>query len=309
VSAATQMGDLPGAGLDAAAGPRRGGAWAAAFRSPAGVIGLVLMVIVVVLALMSLFGLTPYSPSHQNVAASLRAPGGAHWFGTDQFGRDVFSRVASGVANSLRIAIVSVAAASVAGTLLGVLAGYYQGIVDRVVGVITNVLFAFPSLLLALALAATLARSWLTVSLSIAIVYMPIFARVSRAPVLTLRSADYVLASTAIGRRRLSTLFEHILPNIRSILVVQVTLSLSWAILTEASLSFLGFGTQPPQPSWGRDMSEARRFLGDAPWMFLAPTGAIMLCVLSINFMGDGLRDALDPRAWRTRRTVSQAER
>ena len=140
------------------------------------------MAIVVALALMSLFGLTPYAPSHQDVAQSLHAPSGAHWFGTDQFGRDIFSRVASGVANSLRIAIVSVAAAAVAGTLLGVLAGYYQGIVDRIVGVITNVLFAFPSLLLALALAATLARSWLTVSLSIAIVYMPIFARVARAP-------------------------------------------------------------------------------------------------------------------------------
>jgi peptide/nickel transport system permease protein len=296
VSAATQMGDLPGAGLDAAAGPRRGGAWAAAFRSPAGVIGLVLMVIVVAAALMSLFGLTPYSPSHQNVAASLRAPDGAHWFGTDQFGRDVFSRVASGVANSLRIAIVSVAAASVAGTLLGVLAGYYQGIVDRIVGVITNVLFAFPSLLLALALAATLARSWLTVSLSIAIVYMPIFARVSRAPVLTLRSADYVLASTAIGRRRLSTLFEHILPNIRSILVVQVTLSLSWAILTEASLSFLGFGTPPPAASLGGMVEDAQTLTSVAPWMLLFPGAAIIVAVIGLNLLGDRLRAALDPK-------------
>ena len=296
MSAATQMGGLPGAGLDAAAGPRRGRAWAAAFRTPAGIIGLILMAIVLVLAVMSLLRLTPYSPAHQNVSDSLRAPSGAHWFGTDQFGRDIFSRVASGVANSLRIAIVSVAAAAVAGTLLGVLAGYYQGIADRVVGVITNVLFAFPSLLLALALAATLQRSWVTVSLSIAIVYMPIFARVSRAPVLSLRTADYVQASIAIGRSRLSTLFEHVLPNMSSILVVQVTLSLSWAILTEASLSFLGFGTPPPAASLGGMVYDAQTLTSVAPWMLLFPGAAIIIAVIGLNLLGDSLRTALDPK-------------
>jgi peptide/nickel transport system permease protein len=293
MSAATQMSNVPDVVLDSG---RRRRAWIGAFRSPSGLIGLILMLIVVVLALMSLFGLTPYNPAHQNVAESLKAPSASHWFGTDQFGRDIFSRVASGLANSLRIAVVSVAAAAIVGIFLGVIAGYYQGVLDRIVGVITNVLFAFPSLLLALALAATLQRSWLTVSLAIAVVYMPIFARVARGPVLTLRSADYVLASTAIGRRRLSTLFEHIIPNMRSILVVQVTLSLSWAILTEASLSFLGFGTPPPAASLGGMVFDAQTLSSVAPWMLLFPGAALIIAVIGLNLLGDSLRAALDPK-------------
>lgn len=196
----------------------------------------------------------------------------------------------------MRIAIVSVAAAAIAGTVLGVLGGYYQGVVDRIVGVVANVLFAFPSLLLALALAATLKRSWLTVSISIAIVYLPIFARVARGPVLTLRTADYVLASTAIGRSRFSTLFEHVLPNMRGILVVQVTLSLSWAILTEASLSFLGFGTPPPAASLGGMVYDAQTLSSVAPWMLLFPGIALIVAVIGLNLLGDSLRAALDPK-------------
>jgi peptide/nickel transport system permease protein len=293
MSAATETTNVPDVVIDAA---RKRRAWLTAFRTPAGIIGLVLMLIVVILALLSLFGLTPYNPADQNIAQSLQGPSAAHWFGTDQFGRDIFSRVASGLANSLRIAIVSVAAAAIVGIVLGVVAGYYQGIADRIVGIITNVLFAFPSLLLALALAATLARSWLTVSLSIAIVYMPIFARVARGPVLTLRSADYVLASTAIGRSRLSTLFEHILPNLQSILVVQVTLSLSWAILTEASLSFLGFGTPPPAASLGGMVYDAQTLSSVAPWMLVFPGLALIIAVIGLNLLGDSLRAALDPK-------------
>jgi len=268
----------------------------ATLRTPPGIVSVVLMLIVIVLALMGLFGLTPHDPAQQNVAESLQGPSGAHWFGTDQFGRDVFARVASGLANSLRIAIVSVAAATVVGTFLGVIAGYYQGILDRVVGVITNVLFAFPSLLLALALAATLQRSWGTVAISIAIVYMPIFARVARGPVLSLRGADYVMASTAIGRGRLSTLFEHVIPNMRSILVVQITLSLSWAILTEASLSFLGFGTPPPAASLGGMVQQAQTLSSVAPWMLYFPGLALIAAVVGLNLLGDSLRAALDPK-------------
>jgi peptide/nickel transport system permease protein len=292
MSAATQT-NVPDVVVNAA---RRRRAWLGAFRTPSGIIGLVLMLAVIAMALLSLFGLTPYDPAHQNVELSLKPPSPTHWFGTDQFGRDIFSRVASGLANSLRIAIVSVAAAAIVGIVLGVIAGYYQGIIDRIVGVITNVLFAFPSLLLALALAATLQPSWQTVSLSIAIVYMPIFARVARGPVLTLRSADYVLASTAIGRSRLSTLFEHILPNLRSILVVQVTLSLSWAILTEASLSFLGFGTPPPAASLGGMVYDAQTLSSVAPWMLLFPGLALIIAVIGLNLLGDSLRAALDPK-------------
>ncbi|GAA1904509.1 ABC transporter permease [Lapillicoccus jejuensis] len=272
--------------------PRRLGAVA----GPAGVIGAVFILVVVAFALLALAGRTPYDPGRQDVAQALTGPSGAHWFGTDQFGRDVFSRVASGLANSLRIALVSVAAAGLVGTVLGVLAGYYQGVLDRVVGVLTNVLFAFPSLLLALALAATLQRSWFTVAVSIAVVYMPIFARVARAPVLTLRSADYVLASIALGRSRLSTLVEHVVPNMRGILVVQVTLSLSWAILTEAALSFLGFGTPPPAASLGGMVYDAQSLSSVAPWMLYFPGAALVVAVVGLNLLGDTLRAALEHR-------------
>jgi peptide/nickel transport system permease protein len=294
MSAATEMSNVPDVAIDTS---RRHRAWVAAFRSPSGIIGLVLMLVVVVLALMSVFGLTPYNEAQQNVAESIQGPSAAHWFGTDQFGRDIFSRVCGGLFDSLRIAVVSVAASAVVGVLMGTLAGYYQGVVDRVVGVITNVLFAFPSLLLALSLAATLQSSWETVSLAIAIVFVPIFARVARGPVLTLRTADYVLASTAIGRGRLSTLIEHIIPNMGGILVVQITLSLSWAILTEAALSFLGFGAPPPAPSLGGMVYDAQALVSVAPWMLIFPGAALVVAVVGLNLLGDSLRAALDPKA------------
>jgi peptide/nickel transport system permease protein len=267
-----------------------------AFSTPSGVVGVVLGVVVLLLAGAGLLGLTPADPAHQDVAVALQGPSGSHWFGTDQFGRDVFSRVASGLANSLRIAVVSVGISGVIGILLGVLAGYYGGLVDRVVGVVTNVLFAFPSLLLALALAATLARSWVTVAIAIATVYMPIFARVARGPVLRLRSVEYVTASTAIGRSRWSTLFAHVVPNMWGILVVQVTLSLSWSVLTEAALSFLGFGTPPPAASLGAMVYDAQTISAVAPWMLVFPGLAVVVFVVGLNLLGDALRAAVDPR-------------
>jgi peptide/nickel transport system permease protein len=294
MSAATEMSNVPDVAIDVS---RRHRAWLAAFRGPSGIIGLVLMLVVVVLALMSVFGLTPYNGAQQNIAESIQGPSAAHWFGTDQFGRDIFSRVCGGLFDSLRIAIVSVAASAVVGVVMGTLAGYYQGVVDRVVGVITNVLFAFPSLLLALSLAATLQSSWVTVSIAIAVVFVPIFARVARGPVLTLRTADYVLASTAIGRGRLSTLIEHIIPNMGGILVVQITLSLSWAILTEAALSFLGFGAPPPAPSLGGMVYDAQALVSVAPWMLIFPGVALVVAVVGLNLLGDSLRAALDPKA------------
>jgi peptide/nickel transport system permease protein len=294
MSAATEMSNVPDVTLDVS---HRHRSWLAAFRTPSGIAGLFLMCVVLALAVTSWLGQTPYNEAQQNVTLSLQGPNGAHWFGTDQFGRDIFSRVAGGLADSLRIAVVSVAAAAVVGITLGTLAGYYQGIVDRITGVITNVLFAFPSLLLALALAATLQSSWVTVSIAIAVVYMPIFARVARGPVLTLRTADYVLASTAIGRGRLSTLTEHIIPNMVGILVVQITLSLSWAILTEAALSFLGFGAPPPAPSLGGMVYDAQSLVSVAPWMLIFPGAALVVAVVGLNLLGDSLRAALDPKA------------
>jgi len=290
----TELADVPVVKVEAEGRSR---AWVRGFRTPSGITGLVLMLVVVVFAMMAVLGLTPHDPATQNVAESLRGPDADHWFGTDQFGRDIFSRVASGLANSLRVALVSVAVAATVGVLLGVVAGYYRGIADRAVGVVNNVLFAFPPLLLALALAATLQRSWVTVSISIAVVSIPIFARVARGPVLTLRTADYVQAATAIGRGRLSTLFEHVLPNMRGILIVQITLSLSWAILIEASLSFLGFGTPPPAASLGGMVFDAQTLVSIAPWMLIFPGAALIIAVIGLNLLGDSLRVALDPRA------------
>ena len=267
-----------------------------AFRRPTAVVGVVLTAAVVLLALGGLLGLTPYDPARQDVVQALQGPSGTHWFGTDQFGRDIFSRVAAGLANSLRIAVVSVGAAALVGILLGVLAGYFGGLLDRAVGVVTNVLFAFPSLLLALALASVLERNWLTVSIAIALVYVPLFVRVARAPVLSLREVEYVVAARATGMGAFGVLRRHILPNIMNVLLVQATLSLNWAILTEAALSFLGFGTPPPAPSLGVMIFESRSLFSIAPWVLLGPGLAIVLLVVGLNLLGDSLQNVLDPR-------------
>lgn len=282
--------------LAPAAPARREPVLRALMRNRSGLIGAVLTLIVAATAVAGLLGALPYDPSAQDVAAALQSPSGSHWLGTDQFGRDIFSRVASGLGSSLLVAGVSVAVSGSLGVVLGILAGYYGGMLDRVIGVLTNVLFAFPSLLLALALAAALDRSWQTVSVAIAVVYLPIFVRVARGPVLTLRSADYVTAATAIGQRRLATLFTHVLPNMRSIILVQVTLTLSWAVLTEASLSFLGFGTPPPAASLGVMIYDARTLSSIAPWLLAGPGIALIVFIIGLNLFGAGLRDVLDPR-------------
>lgn len=265
-------------------------------RSRSGLIGLILIVVLGVLSLLSAFGLLPYDPIAQDPPSRLQPPSVAHWFGTDQFGRDVFSRVAAGVANSALISLVAVAVATVVGTLCGVVAGFYRGISDGVISGVTNVLFAFPPLLLALSLASVFERNWFTIAVAIAIVYVPIFIRVTRGPVLSLREIEYVKAATSTGQSRAMVMFRHVLPNITSIIIVQVTLSLSWAVLTEASLSFLGLGTPPPAPSLGSMIFEARTLIGIAPWTMFAPGVVVVLLVVGLNLLGDGLRDALDPR-------------
>lgn len=265
-------------------------------RSRSGLTGLILIVLLSVLSLFSAFGLLPYDPIAQDPPSRLQAPSAEHWFGTDQFGRDVFSRVAAGVANSALISLVAVAFATVIGTLAGLIAGFYRGISDGVISGVTNVLFAFPPLLLALSLASVFERNWFTIAVAIAIVYVPIFIRVTRGPVLSLREIEYVKAATSTGQSRAMIMLRHVLPNITSIVIVQVTLSLSWAVLTEAALSFLGLGTPPPAPSLGSMIFEARTLVSIAPWTMFAPGIVIVLLVVGLNLLGDGLRDALDPR-------------
>ncbi|MFI7614268.1 ABC transporter permease [Nonomuraea terrae] len=265
-------------------------------RSPAGLSGVVILVVLAVAAALSYAGLLPYDPIAQNPPSRFLAPSGEHLFGTDQFGRDVFSRVAAGVGNSALIAVVAVAFATVVGTLGGLVSGFYRGLTDGAIGGVTNVLFAFPPLLLALSLASVLTRNWFTVAVAIAIVYVPIFIRVTRGPVLSLREIEYVKAAVSTGQSRWQIMFRHVLPNISSIIVIQVALSLSWAVLTEASLSFLGLGTPPPAPSLGSMIFEARSLVFIAPWTLIAPGAVVVLLVVGLNLLGDGLRDTLDPR-------------
>ncbi|MET0888451.1 MAG: ABC transporter permease [Mycetocola sp.] len=265
-------------------------------RSRSGLIGLILIALLTVLSLFSAFGWLPYDPIAQDPPSRLQPPSSTHFFGTDQFGRDVFSRVAAGVANSALIAVVAVAVAAIIGTLCGVIAGFYRGVSDGVISGVTNVLFAFPPLLLALSLASVFNRNWFTIAMAIAIVYVPIFIRVTRGPVLSLREIEYVKAATSTGQSRSRVMFRHVLPNITSIIIVQVTLSLSWAVLTEAALSFLGLGTPPPAASLGSMIFDARTLVTIAPWTMIAPGVVVVLLVVGLNLLGDGLRDALDPR-------------
>jgi len=265
-------------------------------RSRSGLTGLIIVALLAVLSLVSAFGLLPFDPLAQDPPSRLQPPSAVHWFGTDQFGRDVFSRVAAGVANSALISVVAVAFATVVGTVCGLIAGFYRGFSDGAITAVTNVLFAFPPLLLALSLASVFERNWFTIAVAIAIVYVPIFIRVTRGPVLSLREVEYVKAAKSTGQSRMATMFRHVLPNITSIIIVQVTLSLSWAVLTEASLSFLGLGTPPPAPSLGSMIFEARTLVTIAPWTMIAPGVGVVLLVVGLNLLGDGLRDSLDPR-------------
>lgn len=265
-------------------------------RSRSGLGGLIIITLLAVLTLLSLLSFLPYDPVAQNPPSRLLSPSFEHFFGTDQFGRDVFSRVAAGVANSALIAVVAVAFAAGVGTLAGLVAGFFRGVPDIIIGGFTNVLFAFPPLLLALSLASVFDRNWFTIAVAIAVVYVPIFIRVTRGPVLSLREIDFVKAATSTGQSRTMVMLRHVLPNITSIIIIQVTLSLSWAVLTEASLSFLGLGAPPPTPSLGSMIFEARTLVYIAPWTMVAPGVIVVLLVVGLNLLGDGLRDTLDPR-------------
>ncbi len=265
-------------------------------RSPSGLLGAVLTLLVAVGAGCALAGLTPDDPVAQHPADRLRGPSAAYWFGTDQFGRDIFSRCLAAAANSLLIAVVAVALSTVVGTVAGVCAGFFSDRVRAPVLAVTNVLFAFPPLLLALTLVTTLTRSWSTVAVAIAVVYVPIFVRVARGPVLSLRETDFIRAARVLGLPTWRILARHILPNIGAIVTVQITLSLSWAVLTEASLSFLGLGNPPPAPSLGGMVFDAKVLAGTAWWSLAAPGAVLVILVVGLNLLGDGLRDALDPR-------------
>jgi peptide/nickel transport system permease protein len=265
-----------------------------AFRS-AGGLGLLLVLAAVLGATFAPY-LTPYDPISLNPPARLQGPGPEHLLGTDQLGRDTLTRILYGGRVSLAVAGASVAFALLVGGALGVVAGYYGGWLDTVIMRVSDVLLSFPAILLAIALIAFLGAGFTNLVLAIGIVYIGPFARVARAAVLTVREELFVEASRALGSRDGRIMWLAVLPSAAAPLIVEVSLRLAYAILYEASLSFLGLGTQPPTPSWGMMVSEGRRFLALAPWATIAPGLAISLVVLGFNLLGDGLRDALDPR-------------
>ena len=276
-------------------------------RHRAAMVGLVCLVAICLAAALAPV-IAPYDPVQIKLSAKLRPPSFEHLLGTDHFGRDVFSRLLYGGRTSLSVGLLVVAFAFVLGVPLGLASGYFGGRTDNLLMRLVDAFLTFPPLLLAVALVGLLGPDIQNVMLALGLVQAPVLARMVRGSTLAVREEVYVTAARALGAGPGRIVVSHLLRNVVSPIVVQLTVVFAAAVVAEASLSFLGFGTQPPQPSWGRDMSEARRFLGDAPWMFLGPTAAIMLCVLSINFLGDGLRDALDPRAWRTRRIVEQRD-
>lgn len=260
-------------------------------------IGLVIIVVGIATAVLAPV-IAPYDARRIAPQDALQAPSARYLFGTDGFGRDVFSRVLMGSRISLVVAFLSVLVALLAGTTLGLTAGFYGGWWDGVSMRAMDVVFAFPAILLAIALMAVLGTSLGNLVIAIGIVYTPQFARVARAAALTIRGQEFIDAARAVGVDNLRILRRHIVPNVLASITVQVSLSLSLAILSESALSFLGLGTQPPTPSWGNMLSEGRRFLELAPWNAIFPGLAIMMAVLGFNLLGDGLRDLLDPR-WR----------
>ncbi len=264
-------------------------------KSTSGVVGGILVLIMAVISLLSAFGITPHDPLIQDPINALQGPSAQYWFGTDQFGRDILSRCMDGMRRSMTVSITAVSIATLVGVILGVVGGYFGKVLDGFVVRFSDVIFAFPAILLALAIVNSLGNSWIDTSLAIAVVYTPIFIRVARGPVLSVKEMDYVKAVRILGFSTPKVLFSHILPNVLPTIVIQIALSMSWAILTESGLSFLGLGTQPPDASLGLMVSEAQALAAFAWWTLAFPSLFITIAVVGLNLVGDGLRDSLDP--------------
>ncbi len=257
-------------------------------------IGSLIIVFMVILALFAPY-LTPYSVWKQDYGSILQEPDSSHIFGTDQYGRDTFTRVIYGTRVSILAALGAASLAGVIGVLLGLLGGYLGGYVDRLIQALTDISWSFPSLLMALTLVVIMEPGTFTIMIAIALGYWPQYAQVIRSEVLSVREDEFILAARAIGASDIRIIFKHILPNVIPPVVVLISLTMGYAIIVEASLSFLGLGIQPPMSSWGTLLSDARDFLYRAPWLSIYPGIAIAVTVLGFNLLGDGLRDILDP--------------
>lgn len=278
--------------------PESGTRWAllaAIFDSPVTILAVLVIGVVLFMAIAG-EAIAPFGANEINVMNQLQAPSTVHPFGTDELGRDVFSRVIIAARVSVQVSLVSVALALLLGVGIGLMSGYFGKWVDVVGMRSMDVIFSFPVVLLALAIVAMLGPGIVPAMIAIGVVYTPYFARITRASVLSVREETYIRAARSIGAGDARILRLHVLPNVMAPIIVQTSLSLAFAILTEAALSFLGLGVQPPQPSWGRMLFDGRGFLSEAWWMAVFPGIAIFLTVLALNLIGDAMRDALDPR-------------
>ncbi|WP_156290130.1 nickel transporter permease [Oceanobacillus salinisoli] len=255
--------------------------------------------LIIFLLLVAIFGpfFSPYSPNTQDMLNKLQPPSSDHWFGTDNFGRDIFSRIIHGTWITLFVGFSSVALGATVGTLLGIISGYYGGRLDSIIMRCMDVLLAFPGILLALAIVSILGGSLVNVIIAIAISSIPIFARITRGSTLSVKKLEYIDAMKALGASDRRIIFKHIFPNITSPIIVQATLYIATAVLSASGLSFLGLGAQPPTPEWGAMLSDGRNFLYNAPHVAFFPGIAIVVAVLAFNMFGDGLRDAFDPKS------------
>jgi peptide/nickel transport system permease protein len=267
----------------------------ALLRSPLATAGLILILLFGVSALLAPV-LAPYDPLNQVLLSRLKPPGPAHWLGTDQLGRDIFSRLLYGARISLTVGLVVVFTAGIFGTFVGLVAGYAGGLVDEVLMRLTDIFFAFPPLILAMAIAGALGPNLNNAMIAIAVVTWPVYARLVRGQVLSLREREYVVAARSLGVPTPRILARHLLPNALAPILVQASFDMGGAILSAAGLSFIGFGAQPPTPEWGVMISEGRKFISTQPWLSLFPGLAILLTVAAFNLLGDGVRDVLDPR-------------
>jgi len=279
----------------AARRPRRQGFLAQLLRHRGGRFGLACVALFVLLSVLGRF-VVPFDPNASEFTSLLAGPSARHWFGTDELGRDTLSRVVAGSGIALAVAVLSVAIAMVLGVLIGVVAGYFGGLVDTVLNRSQDVLFAFPTLLLAIIIVAVLGPGLVNAVLAIAIVYTPRFARIARASALGIKTSEYLDAARLAGVSTPVILVRHLLPNVLPPVVVLAALSMSTAQLAYASLSFLGLGISPPQADWGSMLSKARDFITVAPWLVAFPTLALVLLMLAFNILGDAIRDVLDPR-------------
>ena len=270
--------------------------WEALTQNKAAVVG---MVVIIFLIFIAVFGkwLMPYDPNYGDMAINKQPPSAAHWFGTDEQGRDIFSRIIDGTRVSLSVGLQAVGFALTLGTVFGAVAGYKGGKIDTIIMRLMDIMMSIPDILLAITLMAALGRGIDKAVIAIGLVTIPEYARIVRGSIMSIKDSEYVQAAKVIGNNDFTIIFKHILPNVLSPIIVRATLGISAAILNTAALGFLGLGVQPPYAEWGDMLGRARSFIFEAPYMLIFPGIAITITVLAFNLLGDGLRDAFDPKS------------